>query len=96
MANKITAFKNPTNGYVEWFYDSNAFWCTLLFGCVYFAIKGIWTHAAASLVLAIATAGISLVIYPFFGKRILMTHYMRRGWVPVSNYDPKKPLVPSA
>jgi hypothetical protein len=50
-------FRNPANGHEEevghaWL------WC-LLFGFIYFAIKGVWTHAVASFALAIVTAGIS-------------------------------------
>jgi hypothetical protein len=33
-------------------------WC-LLFGCIYFAVRGVWTHAVASALLAIVTVGIS-------------------------------------
>ena len=48
MANR---FRNPSNGYEEnvgqaWL------WCLLL-GPIYFAAKGVWFHAAASLLLAI-------------------------------------------
>jgi hypothetical protein len=74
-------FRNPANGYEEevghaWL------WC-LLFGFIYFAIKGVWTHAAASLALAIITAGISWVIYPFFARVAVEKSYLRRGWIPV-------------
>lgn len=86
---KVTAFQQPSNGFVEYFYNSNAFWGTLFFGSLYFASKGIWTHAVVSLGAAIATAGISWVIYPFFAKRILINHYMRRGLVPLPDYNPK-------
>ena len=63
MANR---FRNPSNGYEEnvgqaWL------WCLLL-GPIYFAAKGIWLHAAASLLLAIGTGGISWFIYPFFAN----------------------------
>ncbi|MGD9724777.1 MAG: hypothetical protein AB7M05_08615 [Alphaproteobacteria bacterium] len=74
-------FRNPANGYEEEI--SNAgLWC-LLFGCVYFAVKGVWTHAVAAFVLAVLTVGLSWLIYPFFARRILETHYLRKGWVAV-------------
>jgi hypothetical protein len=52
----------------------------LLFGPFYFAIKGIWSHAIISFVLACATVGISWLIYPFWAKRIVEASYLRRGW----------------
>jgi hypothetical protein len=46
-------FENPASGYVE---DISyaPIWC-LLFGFVYFAAKGVWTHAVGGAVLAIST-----------------------------------------
>ena len=71
-------FKNPTNGYVE--SSSVPFlWC-LLFGCLYFAVKGIWSHVFISFVLALCTAGISWLIYPFFARSIVYKAYARKGW----------------
>lgn len=74
-------FQNPQNEYVET--ANYAFlWC-LLFGCLYFAVKGIWGHAVVALVLAIGTAGFSWLVYPFFAKSIVANSYLRRGWVQV-------------
>ena len=72
-------FKNPANGYIE---EVNyaPLWC-LLFGSIYFAVKGVWTHAVVSLLLALGTAGISWLIYPFFATQIMRTNYLRRGWI---------------
>jgi hypothetical protein len=77
---RVSRFRNPSNGYEEnvgqaWL------WCLLL-GPVYFAAKGIWFHAAASLLLAIGTGGISWFIYPFFANWSVRKHYFRNGWVP--------------
>lgn len=74
-------FRNPTNGYTE---EAGApwLWC-LLFGCIYFAIKGIWTHAVAAFLLALLTAGFSWLVYPFFARGIVEKHYLRNGWIPV-------------
>jgi hypothetical protein len=74
-------FRNPANGYEEdvgmpWL------WC-LLFGCIYFATRGIWTHALAALLLAIVTFGASWLIYPLFARGIVDQHYLRKGWVPI-------------
>jgi hypothetical protein len=54
-----------------------------LFGFVYFAVKGVWTHAIASLTLAIVTAGVSWFFYPFFARGAVEKNYLRKGWIPV-------------
>lgn len=71
-------FKNDKN-FVE---DSSIpfLWC-LLFGFIYFIYKGIWTHAVISLLLAIVTAGVSWIIYPFFASEIVRNKYLRDGWI---------------
>jgi hypothetical protein len=33
--------------------------------------------------LAIFTAGFLWLIYPFFARQIVETHYLRRGWLAV-------------
>ena len=63
----MTRFRNPSNGYEENVGEA-WLWC-LLAGPIYFAAKGIWLHAATSLLLAIGTSGISWFIYPFFAFR---------------------------
>ena len=71
-------FRNPLNSYEE----KSSFpwlWC-LCFGSLYFAFKGIWTHAVISLVLVKLTHGVSWFIYPFFAPSIVRKHYLRRGW----------------
>ncbi len=80
-------FKNPNNGYVEEVSDIVWPW-VLLFGCIYFAVRGVWTHAAAGLLLAILTGGISWLIYPFFAHSIMRRHYLRRGWQEVPDWTP--------
>jgi hypothetical protein len=75
------AFRNPANGYEE---AVGTPWLPcLLFGCIYFAARGIWTHAAASLLLTFVTFGMSWFIYPFFARQIVETNYLRRGWIRV-------------
>src|SRR6185369_15110860 len=77
----MMAFRNTANGYVEKIRAPFLF--TLLFGCFYFAVRGVWTHAIASFFLAMMTAGISWLLYPFFASQIMRTHYLRRGWIEV-------------
>ena len=54
---------------------------TLLFGCFYFAAKGIWTHAVISGFLAVMTGGLSWLVYPIFANEIVRNHYFRHGWI---------------
>lgn len=74
-----TVFRNPVNGHTE---DIGGCWAwVLLLGCIYFAAKGVWTHAVAALLAAIVTGGLSWLVYPFFAKGIMRTHYLRKGWM---------------
>ena len=76
-------FANPTNGYTE--KVNHPFLWTLIFGSFYFALKGVWRHFVISLLLASATLCISWLIYPFFAKNILRSHYLRLGWREVTS-----------
>jgi len=71
-------FENPANGYRE--KVGHAWLWTLLFGCFYFAYKGIWRHFVIAFFVAILTAGISWLIYPFFASRIIQRNYLQKGW----------------
>jgi hypothetical protein len=74
-------FQHPQNGYVE---ESAAVWLwTFLLGSIYFAVKGVWRHVVASLLLALVTGGISWFVYPFFAETILRNHYLRSGWIEI-------------
>lgn len=74
-------FKNPANGYEETV--SRPFLWALLFGPIYFAVKGVWLHAVIALVLAF-TIFVSWLIYPFFARTVIRTHYLRQGWQEVA------------
>jgi DNA-directed RNA polymerase subunit RPC12/RpoP len=73
-------FQNPENGFIEEVPDGVGV-LVLVAGCFYFASKGVWTHAVAGFLAALCTCGISWLIYPFFAKDIMRTHYLRKGWV---------------
>ena len=81
-----TKFKNPSNDYIEEA-SSLAWLWALLFGPLYFAIKGVWPHALGSLVLAIVTFGISHFIYFFFANSIMRESYLKKGWIKISEND---------
>ncbi len=59
---------------------SGAFWWTLLLGPIYFSYHKMWLHTLISAVLAVATSGISMFIYPFFAERLIISHYKGMGW----------------
>ena len=75
----MTTFKNPENGNIEAITRKDFYWC-LLFGFLYFVKKKTWFHAVLSFVLSIGTYGISILIYPFFVKSILLKEYVKKGW----------------
>lgn len=82
-------FRNPSNGYVE----TGTTWISglwvFLFAPLYYAAKGIWTHALVSLVLGLIgmvwTFGIltflTALVYAFLNGGLVRAHYLRRGWV---------------
>ena len=72
-------FRNPANGYEETL--NVPFLWALLFGFLYFAAKGVWTHAVVSFLLAFITCGFSWLIYPFFARKVVRANYLRKGWV---------------
>ncbi|MFZ1989932.1 MAG: hypothetical protein WAW96_09190 [Alphaproteobacteria bacterium] len=76
-------FRNPANDYEE---STNAawLWC-LLFGPLYWLVKGIWSHALLQLVLSCFI--LPWLVYPFFAGAIVRSHYLRKGWIEV---DPAK------
>lgn len=85
-----TYFENPDNGYVVQVSTSDAF-LVLLFGSLYFAAKGVWSHAIVSLIVAIATIGISWLVYPFFTRSIMEDHYLKMGWRELFDEDFDEP-----
>lgn len=76
-------FKNPSNDYIEEVSTVAWLW-VLLFGVIYFAIKGVWTHVLIGFIFALLTAGISWLIYPFFASSIMRKHYLNKGWIEVN------------
>ena len=76
-------FKNPTNDYTEEVSDGFSWlWC-FLFGPIYWAVKGVWRHFVASLILSFVTFGISWFVYPFYTYKIIRNHYNKIGWTEI-------------
>jgi hypothetical protein len=74
-------FRNPSNAYVEKVSHAGI-WC-LLFGCFYLAYKGAWMPAVLAFFLALVTAGISWIIFPFFARTLIRKAYLQRGWIEI-------------
>lgn len=71
-------FAHPLNQHVVTV-KAPRFW-TFLFGPLYLASHGAWGQALISLIVAICTAGLSWLAYPFFAPGILRSAYLRKGW----------------
>jgi energy-coupling factor transporter transmembrane protein EcfT len=93
---KTEVYVNPANGHRADAYGACLF--TLLFGTFYFLVKGIWRHVLIQLFLivfmftilpprsiVVAVVGMML-FYASIAKKIVVSHYMRRGYVPESSY----------
>jgi hypothetical protein len=73
-------FENTRNNYIEDVSSPLSWFWVFLFGPLYWAVKGIWRHAIAHIVLIIITFGIAHIIYPFFSYSIIKKHYLKMGW----------------
>ena len=96
-------FKNPTNNHTESAYSPLSWLWVLLFGPIYWAVRGVWRHAVVHFFVGLLgimlspltlfiSAGVSLIVhilYAAFCFPILNKHYMRMGWQPVKS-DEKK------
>ena len=84
-------FQNPSNGYRETVSGLSILW-TFLFGFIYLAIRGVWSHAIASLALVLVagsfTAGVGgvlvWIVYAFFAPTIIASNYLKRCWKEVT------------
>ena len=76
----MATFENPMNNYrVTVGTFGPFFWC-LLFGPLYFLVKGSLKHFLLSILLAIITLGICWLIYPFFAPGIIRNMYLEKGY----------------
>ena len=89
----MAKFQNPANGYEEEAGWLGPFFGALFFCPVYFAVKGLWTHAVAVLLIITLAAfmgslGILLVflvwvVYALLAPALVEESYLKRGWIPV-------------
>ncbi len=75
-------FRHPVNSHVETVPRFAWLW-TSLFGTLYFIVRGVWTHAVISFILAWITWGTSNLIYSFFARGIVVANYRKRGWIEI-------------
>ena len=85
-------FRNPENDYVETGTTGMSWLWAFLWPPLYYAVKGVWTHAIASFLLAwvvgaltfgIATFVIGMV-YAIMNRNIVRNHYLGKGWSEVA------------
>ncbi len=82
-------FKNPQNGYVETATTGISWLWAFLWAPIYYAVKGIWTHAIVSFLLAWVLGGVTFglaaliigIVYACMNKSIVRSHYLKRGWI---------------
>ena len=79
-------FRNPSNGYVET--AGEIIWSplvTLIFGPIYFAVKGCWGAFVIYVLLCIPVVTILVVwiVAPFLAYSTVNNRYRRMGWIEV-------------
>lgn len=89
----MTKFRNPVNGYEEEVSSAGPFFGALFLGLIYFAVKGLWTHSVAALLmltvfLMTGSVGFFLIIimwvtYACFARSLVEQNYLKRGWTRV-------------
>ena len=91
----MAVFENATNGYREEVTGLSVLWA-LLFGWIYYAVKGLWAHLGIQLILAIgylAALGppgtlfvvATWLVYAVLTPAILKARYRKAGWVELTD-----------
>ena len=76
----MAAFENSANNHRVEVGTFGPFIWTLLFGALYFLVKGSFKHFLLGIIAAIITVGISWFIYPFFAPGIIRNMYLEKGY----------------
>ena len=91
MTLRIATFEHPSgNGHRESVSHLAVLWA-LLFGCFFFAWRGVWGHAVLSLLVAIVTFGLGWLVYALLAPAVLLGSYRRRGWFEVADGEADPP-----
>lgn len=89
-------FRNPQNGYEEKATTGWSWLWAFLWPPLYYAAKGIWTHAVVSFLLAWVLGGFSYgaaaffvgIAYAIMNRGIVRAHYLKKGWLEVDGKTP--------
>ena len=60
-------------------------WTTLFFGFFVPIVRGWYLYAAVFFALAMITAGLSMIVYPFIINKHYATYLIEHGYTPVSD-----------
>lgn len=80
MSSAAGILVNPANGVREQIWNGFS-WPCLLFGALWFVYKRLYGWALISFVIAIATSGISWLVFPFFANNIHRNSLLKQGWL---------------
>jgi hypothetical protein len=93
VGRELAKFRNPSNGYVEETTPVGAFFGAFGLGLIFFAVKGLWPHVFAILlmiVLSVMTGPFAVLlipvmwlIYAFAAHSIIVSNYLKKGWARV-------------
>lgn len=96
----MATFQNQQNGYTQSVGRLTSFLGCLIFGCFYFAYRGVWKHFLISAAAAMCTLGASWFVYPFFAYSCVTSSFLERGWRQIGSHaasprSARKPAGPS-
>ena len=85
-------FRNSENDTVETATTNVSWLWAFLWPPLYYAVKGVWTHAIASFLLAWGVGALTFglatfvigIIYAIMNKNIVRNHYLGKGWSEVA------------
>lgn len=80
MSRKIGKLYHPLNNHPEEIYEGFS-WPCLLFGCMWYLVKGMFGWAIVNFLVAFFTFGISLLIFPFFANNHRKESLLKKGYL---------------
>lgn len=89
MAKNVANAYHPINGSTEIIWEGFS-WPCLFFGCLWYLYKGMWGWAMISLCLALATFGISWLVFPFFANGQYAAALLKRGYLDEDQWNQRK------
>jgi len=80
MSRKIGKLYHPLNNHPEEIYEGFS-WPCLLFGFMWYLVKGMFGWAIINFLVAGFTFGISLLIFPFFANNHRKESLLKKGYL---------------